>query len=363
MSWLKKILPYLTLAATLAGLQILLKLAGREFWLTQLTMALYCTIVVLGLCLLMGFAGQVSLGHAAFFAMGGYTAAWFTTHNFAPLQDTLWVKTLQALGLLHQRMDLYNNPILTGQPWAGCVLALGLTALVALIIGYPALRLRGHYLAMATLGFGLIVSKIIIGSSALGASDGLTNVPPWTMPGGLTLGRRPELRVQNYYLAGGVLLLALLVLRNWVHSRVGRALQAIHDRETAANAAGIDTAQYKLKTFVASALLAALAGVFYTHYTGGISPSKAGALESVRYVALAAAGGMSSLWGVTTMSTALNFCSFRGWFGSLDHAVFGAVLILIVSLAPEGPLRPLSEWAARWRAKMLRRKEAPDAAA
>jgi branched-chain amino acid transport system permease protein len=363
MSALKKILPYLGLSAALIALQVILKLAGREFWLTQLTMALYCTIVVLGLCLLMGFAGQVSLGHAAFFAMGGYTTAWFTTHNFAASKDALLVSLMQNLGMLQERTDLYNNPILTGQPWAGCGLALLITLAIALIIGYPALRLHGHYLAMATLGFGLIVSKIIIGSSTLGASDGLTNVPAWSLPFGLTLGRRPELRVQNFYVASGLLLLTLLLLRNWVYSRVGRALQAIHDRETAANAAGIDTARYKLKAFVASAMLAALAGVFYTHYTGGISPSKAGALESVRYVALAAAGGMSSLWGVTTVSTALNFCSFRGWFGSLDHAIFGMVLIVIVSLAPEGPLRPISEGLARTWRKLARRKEATDAPA
>jgi len=360
---LKKIAPYLGLMAGLVLLQLVLRLAGKDFWLTQLTMSLYYTIVVLGLCLLMGFAGQVSLGHGAFFAMGGYTAAWFTTHNFSSAGNSSWVAILRNVGALQERTDLYGNPILTGQPWAGCLMALGLTLVVALLIGYPALRLRGHYLAMATLGFGLIISKIIVGSSSLGAADGLTNVPPWSLPFGLTLGGRAALRIQNYYLAAGLLVLTLLLLRNWVHSRVGRALQAIHDRETAANAAGIDTARYKLKTFVASALLAALAGVCFTHYAGGIAPSEAGALKSVRYVALAAAGGLSSLWGVTTISTTLNFCSLRGWFGSLDHAVFGGVLILIVSLAPEGPLRPLGQWLLRLKSRFSHGKEGADATA
>jgi branched-chain amino acid transport system permease protein len=144
-----------------------------------------------------------------------------------------------------------------------------------------------------------------------------------------------------------LVLLLLVLLRNLVQSRVGRALQAIHDRETAANAMGINTAAYKLKAFVLSALLAAIAGVFFTHYTGGIGPSEAGALKSVRYVALAAAGGMANLWGVTGVSTALNYFSLRGWFGSLDHAVFGAILILIISVAPEGPLQPLGQWLRR----------------
>ena len=83
-----------------------------------------------------------------------------------------------------------------------------------------------------------------------------------------------------------------------------------------------------------------MAGVFFTHYTAGIGPSEAGALKSIRYVALAAAGGMSNLWGVAGVSIALNYLSLRGWFGSYDNAVFGGMLILIISLAPSGPLEP-----------------------
>jgi len=88
---------------------------------------------------------------------------------------------------------------------------------------------------------------------------------------------------------------------------------------------GINTAAYKLRAFVLSALLAAMAGVFFTHYTGGIGPSEASAFKSVRYVALAASGGMASLWGVTGMSTLLNYLSLRGLFGSYDNAVFGVI--------------------------------------
>ena len=162
--------------------------------------------------------------------------------------------------------------------------------------------------------------------------------------GGLAVTGKSAARVQNYYIACGLALAFLVFLRNLIHSRVGRGLQAIHDRETAANAMGINTALFKLKVFVLSALLAAVAGAFFTHYTAGIGPSEAGALKSVRYVALAAAGGMANLWGVTIMSIALNYGSLRGWFGSYDNAVFGAILILIISLAPEGPLKPLSLW-------------------
>jgi branched-chain amino acid transport system permease protein len=96
-----------------------------------------------------------------------------------------------------------------------------------------------------------------------------------------------------------------------------------------------------------------MAGAFFTHYTGGIGPSEASAFKSVRYVALAASGGMASLWGVTGMSTVLNYLSLRGLFGSYDNAVFGAILITIVSLAPEGPLKPLGLWIGKLAGKAL----------
>jgi len=303
--------------------------------------------VVMGLCLLMGYAGQVSLGHGAFFAIGGYTSAVLTTHDLSPYKAAPWAGWLAQAHLLVARQDLYGNAALTVSPWAAFLAAMLVTLLIALLIGYPALRLRGHYLAMATLGFGLIVSKMLLGSNVTGAADGINGVPGWKLLPGLTVTGKSVARVENYYIACGLALLALVLLRNLVHSRVGRALQAIHDRETAANAMGINTAACKLRVFVLSALLAAMAGVFFTHYTGGIAPSEAGALKSVRYVALAAAGGMANLWGVTVMSLVLNYGSLRGWFGSYDNAVFGAILILIISLAPEGPLKPLGLWLRR----------------
>jgi branched-chain amino acid transport system permease protein len=243
--------------------------------------------------------------------------------------------------LLVAKDDLYGNPIVTASPWAAFLVAMLATLVIASLIGYPALRLKGHYLAMATLGFGLIVYKTVLGTALFGAADGINGVPEWKLGFGLAVSGRSALRVENYYIAGTLVLVLLVLLRNLIHSRVGRALQAIHDRETAAGAMGINTAAYKLRAFVLSALLAAMAGVFFTHYTGGIGPSEASAFKSVRYVALAASGGMASLWGVTGMSTLLNYLSLRGLFGSYDNAVFGAILITIVSLAPEGPLKPL----------------------
>jgi branched-chain amino acid transport system permease protein len=348
MNRVRPLFPFLLLIAGMIGVQTLMRVTGTQYCLTQLTMALYYAIVVIGLCLLMGYAGQVSLGHGAFFAIGGYTCAVLTTHDFTRFKSMAWADGLQKLKVLVARHDSYGGEVVSFSPWAAFFCALAVTLLAALLIGYPSLRLRGHYLAMATLGFGLIVGKILVGTSFTGAADGINGVPEWRLAGDLVVTGKSAFRVSNYYIACGVLVGLLIFLRNVIHSRVGRALQAIHDRETAANAMGIDTARYKLKVFVLSAVLAAIAGSFFTFYTGGIGPSEASAFKSVRYVALAAAGGMANLWGVTLVSITLNYFSLRGWFGSYDNAVFGAILILIVTLAPQGPLKPLATMLRSW---------------
>lgn len=324
---------------------------GKEFCLVQLTMAIYYGIVVMGLCIVMGHAGQVSLGHGAFFALGGYTSAVMTTHDLSACKEAGWARLLQQLHILVPREDLFGNSILTATPWAAFAMAMVGTAVVACLIGYPALRLKGHYLAMATLGFGVIVHKLLLSSTLTGAADGITNVPEWRLGLGLVVCGKSALRVQNYYIACGLALFILILLRNLTQSRVGRALHAIHEREAAANAIGINTAAYKLKAFVFSALLAAIAGVFFTHFVGSIGPAEAATMRSVRYVALAAVGGMASLWGVTLSSIGINYLSLRDWFGSYDNAVFGAILIIIMSVAPDGPLKPLGHLARRLTAR------------
>ena len=344
---LKPILGILALIAALIAAQLVLRAMDKEYCLTQLTMSLYYAIVVIGLCFVMGYAGQISLGHGAFFAIGGYTTAVLTTGDFSRFQEAAWARWLKQAHVFVVNEDLYGAEMLNVSPWAAFVAAMVLTFVIACLIGYPALRLKGHYLAMATLGFGLIVFTIILGSTLTGTTDGIVGVPEWSFGGMLTISGKSAVRVQNYYMACGIALVLIILLRNLVNSRVGRALQAIHDRETAANAMGINTARYKLKAFVASALLAAIAGVLLTHYTGGINPSEASALKSVRYVALVAAGGMTNLWGAAVVSTLLNFLSLRGWFGSYDNAVFGVILISIMVFTPEGPFKPLGNLLRR----------------
>lgn len=148
-----------------------------------------------------------------------------------------------------------------------------------------------------------------------------------------------SLRVINFYVAWGFVILGMVFLMNLVRSRVGRALASIHGAEDAAEAMGIPTARFKLKIFVVSAAFAAVAGVLLTHYNGGIGPSESSVMKSVRYLAIVAVGGMANLWGALFMSLILNYLSLRGYFGSFDDAVFGVILILIMLFAHEGLLR------------------------
>lgn len=342
-------IPVLVAALVVVALQLALTAGDAVHYMTQITMSVFYALVVIGLCLLMGYAGQVSMGHAGFFAIGGYTSAVLTTYNLSAFRDWPSIATCRALGLLVERGDLYGTGILAVSPWAACLAALVLTGLAAVLIGLPVIRLKGHYLAMATLGFGLIVYRIVLGAPLFGHADGISNVPPFRLFAGLEVNGRPAFRVQSYYVAWAVLLTAMVLAVNLVHSRVGRALRSIHENEEAAHSLGVDTYRYKLFTFVLSAVFAALGGVLLTHYNGSIGPSEVTVMKSVRYVVIVAVGGMANFWGTLIMGILLNFLSLRGVFGSYDDAVFGAILIAIMMFAPQGLLRLPSRQALRSR--------------
>lgn len=336
---LRQYLPVIAAALLVVILQAVLSATGATYYMTQITMSAYYALVVIGLCLLMGYAGQVSLGHAGFFAIGGYTSAVLTTCNLLPHGDSTLVRLCRSLGLLMERQDLYGKAMLCFTPWSACIAALLVAGVIAFLIGLPVIRLRGHYLAMATLGFGLIIYRIVLGAEAFGQADGISNVPPFELFGGLEVNGRPAFRVENYYIAWVMVLGAMILAINLVHSRVGRALRSIHQNEEAAHSLGVNTYRYKVCTFVLSALLAAAGGIFLTHYNGSIGPSEVTVMKSVRYVAIVAVGGMANLWGAMLMGVLLNFLSLRGVFGTYDDAVFGAILIGVMLFAPQGLLR------------------------
>jgi branched-chain amino acid transport system permease protein len=338
MTNIKRYLPLLVIAGLVIAIQLLVTLTGQKFYLTQLTMSAYYTIVIIGLCMLMGYAGQISLGHAGFFAIGGYVSAALTTADVYPVARSGIGSLLVNIGWISLYKDPYGATIAHVNPWLAFFAAIAATIVIAYLIGAPVLRLKGHYLAMATLGFGSIIYKFVLGTRVFGGADGISNVPAFGLMAGLSVSGSMRARVSNYYIAWFLVLLAALFMHNLVNSRAGRALRSIHGNEEAAAAMGIDTARYKLNLFVISAVFAAVAGIFLTHYNGGIGPSEASIMKSVRYVAIVAMGGMSNLWGAILASVTLNFLSLRGYFGSYDEAVFGSILVLVMLFAPNGIL-------------------------
>lgn len=335
---MKHLFSFLPLIALVIFVQLLTDWTDTKFYLTQLTMSAYYTLLIVGLCILMGYAGQISLGHAGFFAIGGYISGALTTRNLLAFEKSSSVEFLDGLGVIVRGQDIYGEALVVIAPWAACLVAIITAGLIAWILGIPVLKLKGHYLAMATLGFGVIIYRIVLASEYFGEADGISEVPAFPLFGGLEVSGDFGTRVENYYIAWGLLIVCMVLLRNLIQSRAGRALRSIHSSEDAAESMGVNTSRYKLQIFVLSAVFAAVAGVFLTHYNGGIGPSEAGVMKSVRYVAIVAVGGMAHLWGALIMGVVLNFLSLRGVFGSYDDAVFGAILILIMLFAPNGIL-------------------------
>ncbi len=357
---MRKNLVFLPVLAAVVLVQLLTAWTGTVFYLTQLTMSAYYSLLIVGLCVLMGYAGQISLGHAGFFAIGGYLSAALTTRNLTAHMEHPLVRLLDTMGCLHAGQDIYGDPLLVVAPWAACVAALIAALVVAFILGIPVLKLKGHYLAMATLGFGIIVYRLVLASEYFGEADGISGVPGFPLLPGLLINGDLSWRVANYYAAWVILLGAMLLLRQLIDSRVGRALRAIHGAPDAADAMGVDTARFKLYTFMLSAVLSALAGILLTHYNGGIGPSEASVMKSVRYVAIVAVGGMAHLWGALVMGVILNFLSLRGLFGSYDDAVFGLILIGIMLFAPNGILSlrlGMAGWKGFRLTETLRKKQ------
>lgn len=355
---MKKHFFLLPLLGVVVVVQLLTSWTDTLYYLTQLTMSAYYSFLIIGLCVVMGYAGQISLGHAGFFAIGGYLSAALTTRNLLAYQEHLFTRLLDSIGLLVRGQDIYGEAFLVVTPWAACVFAVTVAALIAFVLGIPVLKLKGHYLAMATLGFGIIIFRVVLASEYFGEADGISEVPGFTLVPGLTISGDFSSRISNYYISWGLLLAGLVLLRNLIDSRVGRALRAIHGSEDAADSMGVNTARYKLNIFVLSAIYAAIAGVFLTHYNGGIGPSEASVMKSVRYVAIVAVGGMAHLWGALTMGVLLNFLSLRGIFGSYDDAVFGSILILIMLFAPDGILKiNVKNWMEKFATQVLAREK------
>jgi branched-chain amino acid transport system permease protein len=332
---IKKYIPVLTLIISAFFIHITVSLFEAEYYLTQLTMASYYTLLIIGLSVLIGYAGQISLGHAGFFAIGGYTVAYLSTNNLHGLMNTPFISFLYKINFLTLEKNSTGTEILFVTPWISFFIAIILTIIIAYLIGIPVLKLKGHYLAMATLGFGIIILKIVLSQKIFGEADGITSLPAFNLLFNLKISTEFSDRIMNFYIAVAVLSIGIIFLLNLINSRAGRALRALHGNETAADSIGIDTFKYKLNIFVISAVYASVAGAMLTFYNSGIGPSEVGIDKSVRYVAIVAAGGIANIWGAFIMSFILHFLSLRGVFGSYDDIVFGLILIITIVFSPD----------------------------
>ncbi|MBL8288738.1 MAG: branched-chain amino acid ABC transporter permease [Rubrivivax sp.] len=269
-------------------------------------------IVCVGLNLLIGYAGQISLGHAGFYALGGYGSALFVARLGWPA-------------------------------WLALPAAVAAVALLAWLVGRPTLRLKGHYLAMATLGLGVIVSIVLTNEDRItGGPDGMP-VPPLELFGQVLKGEPAW-----YAVVAALLWLTVLGALHLVDSPAGRALRALHGSEVAAETLGIDAARWKLRVFVLSAAIAAAAGALTAHYAGFITPAKASFLHSVELVIMVVFGGMASIWGALAGAAVLTLLpQFLTALKDYEMTVFGAVLIATMVFMPRGIVPTLARLLAR----------------
>ena len=282
-----------------------------EYWLAQLTLVLIYSIAGLGLMLLAGFTGLFSMGHAAFLGVGAYTHAVLTNHG-VPFPIAL-----------------------TG--------AAGLSALVGILVGLPALRVKGIYLGIATLSFGFIVEEVLARwESVTGGNSGIHIKKPdmfgWVL----------ETGDQFYFLCLAITIVSTLGILNLLRSPTGRAFVAIRDSEISAQSMGIHLAFYKTLSFSLSAALAGVAGALYAHNLQFISPDQFNILQSIDLLLMIVIGGVGAVHGaflgaifLISMPQVISMVkdylpAAVGQAPGLQAFVYGAVLIAFVLFEPMG---------------------------
>jgi branched-chain amino acid transport system permease protein len=299
--------------ATVLVLAALPLVMTDRFLLKVFTFVGLNVLVVTGLAVLLGYAGQISLGNAAFMGIGAYTCAYLTARLEVP-----WLLAFAAAGLL--------------------------SALGGLLLALPSLRLRGHYLAMATLGFCELAFLVFVEASAItGGVNGFTGIP-FPVLGTFEV-REPS---SLYWLVWGVTGLAILLSANMVTLRPGRAMRALHGSEPGALASGVDVVGVKVRAFVISALYAGLAGALYASFVGFVSPSLFTVHMSVAFVAMAVIGGSGSLAGPAVAAVLLTLVQYLDALvpglsreasqtvQSFQPDIYGLAIVLVVLFAPGG---------------------------
>jgi branched-chain amino acid transport system permease protein len=263
------------------------------------------TILAVALNMLLGLAGQISLGQAAFFGLGAYISGVLTA-TYAV------------------------------NPWLGMVIAVIAVGLIAFILGFPILKLKGHYLAMATLGMGIIVYIVFNETVDLtGGPSGLPGIPRLSF-GGIIF----DSDLKSYYLVWFFTIVIILLSVNLAASRIGRALRAIHDSEVAARIMGVNARLLKVQIFAISGMFSALAGSLYAHTVTFISPTSFGFNVSIELLTMVIVGGLGSIYGSFVGAAILTLLpEFFRTFQDYDIIVYGITLIMITMYMPGGLVR------------------------
>ncbi|MGE5506353.1 MAG: branched-chain amino acid ABC transporter permease [Actinomycetota bacterium] len=277
--------------------------------------AMFNAIVCVGLNLLIGYAGQISLGHAGFFALGAYGSALLTSRFGLPASAALLVSAA-AVGVL------------------------------AFAVGRPILKLKGHYLAMATLGIGIIIHIVLkTEAKVTGGPDGMS-VDNFKALGFMISGDR-----MWYWAAAILLVLAVWLALNLIDSPMGRALRAVHGSEVGAEVVGVDTARYKVLVFVVSAVFASVVGSLFAHKNGFITPDIGSFFHSIELVTMVVLGGMASTFGAVIGAVILTLLpQLLAAIEDYEAIVLGGIMMGTMIFMPKGLLPSLR--------KLLKKQEA-----
>jgi branched-chain amino acid transport system permease protein len=269
------------------------------------------TMLAIALNLLLGYAGQISLGHAAFFGLGAYISGIITT----------------------------RFPV---DPFLIIILSAFFAGVLAFIIGFPILKLKGHYLAMATLGFGIIMYIVFNETVGLtGGPSGLSGIPNLHI-GSVIF----DNDLNNYYLVWLFTLAVMLLSINLSQSRIGRALRAINDSEVAARVMGVNARILKVQIFTVSAVISAIAGSLYAHIMTFISPASFGFNFSIELLTMVVIGGLGSIYGSFLGAAILTMLpEFLRVFQDFDIIIYGLMLILMTMFMPGGLISGLQKIA------------------
>ncbi|MEO8752983.1 MAG: branched-chain amino acid ABC transporter ATP-binding protein/permease [Casimicrobiaceae bacterium] len=292
-----------------AMILVAVPLVAPQFWITLGNYIGLYSIVALGLVLLTGVAGQTSFGQAAFVGIGAYTTALLTTQ--------------------------YGT-----SPWFTLAIGLVLTAALALFLGFITLRMRGHYLPLATIAWGISLFYIFGNLEMLGGHTGMTGIPALTFAG---FEMKDERRY--FYLIWAITLAALWATSNLLDSRPGRAIRALKGGLEMAEAFGVNAARLKIVAFVYAALLACISGWLYAHLQRFVNPTPFGINQGIEYLFMAVVGGAGSVWGAVLGATLITLLKevlqdylpkLLGRTGNFELVVFGLLMVLLLQFARDG---------------------------